>query len=106
MEGACEACGTGRGPLITVTTTDNDRHRICHRCAATAAPPSPRKPVRMCVRCARVTTTPITVSEVHQASGPGFNVYACPTCAPHFPPLPDALDLLATGWRRREGDER
>lgn len=99
MEDTREVCGTAApGPLITKTTPGKG--------ATTTPPPSARKPVRMCVRCAQVTTTPITVSEVHQASGPGFNVYACPTCAPHFPPLPDALDLLATGWRRREGDEQ
>ncbi|WP_033203637.1 MULTISPECIES: hypothetical protein [Streptomyces] len=57
----------------------------------------PRKPVRMCVRCAVVTDAPVLVSEVHQNSGPGFNVYACPECAPHFPPMPDVLDLLQGG---------
>jgi hypothetical protein len=48
----------------------------------------------MCVRCDRITDEPVVVSEVHSASGPGFNVYACPTCAPLFPPVPDVLDLL------------
>ncbi|MFJ6992635.1 hypothetical protein [Streptomyces sp. NPDC003090] len=48
-----------------------------------------RRPVRMCVRCDRITESPVVVSEVHQDSGPGWSVYACPGCAPHFPPLPD-----------------
>lgn len=47
-----------------------------------------RRPVRMCVRCPTVTHTPVTVAEVHQATGPGFNVYASPECALHYPPLP------------------
>ncbi len=51
----------------------------------------------MCVRCHQVTDAPVTVAEVHQSSGPGWNVYACPECAPHFPPLPDVLDLLQRG---------
>ncbi|WP_158983486.1 hypothetical protein [Streptomyces sp. NRRL F-5193] len=55
---------------------------------------APRRPVRMCVRCQAVTDSPAVVCEVHQSSGPGFNVYACEACAPHFPPLPDVLDLL------------
>ncbi|MFV6027781.1 hypothetical protein [Streptomyces sp. NPDC056264] len=59
-----------------------------------------RKPVRMCVRCGHLTDAPVVVSEVHQNSGPGWNVYACPECAPHFPPLPDVLDLLEDGHRR------
>ncbi|MCQ0022913.1 hypothetical protein M4914_08070 [Streptomyces somaliensis DSM 40738] len=56
--------------------------------------PSTRKPVRMWARCDRITDEPVVVSEVHSASGPGFNVYACPACAPLFPPVPDVLDLL------------
>ncbi|WP_240134998.1 hypothetical protein [Streptomyces sp. MUM 178J] len=55
------------------------------------------------MRCSRVTDAPVVVSEVHQSSGPGFNVYACPECAPCFPPLPDAYDLL-NGWRGRNED--
>ncbi|CAL9432295.1 hypothetical protein [Streptomyces sp. NPDC095602] len=53
-----------------------------------------RKPVRMCARCERITDEPVVVSEVHQATGPGFNVYACAGCAPLFPPAPDVFDLL------------
>ncbi|WP_149180258.1 hypothetical protein [Streptomyces sp. TRM49041] len=53
-----------------------------------------RRPIRMCVRCDRITDAPVVVSEVHQASGPGFTVYACRECAPLFPPVPDAFDLL------------
>ncbi|MFF8829701.1 hypothetical protein [Streptomyces sp. NPDC015131] len=63
-----------------------------------------RRPVRMCVRCGALTREPVTVSEVHAGSGPGFNVYACPECAPHIPRPPDALDLLASG--RPEAPER
>lgn len=55
---------------------------------------TPRRPVRMCVRCHSVTDTPAVVYEVHQNSGPGFNVYACRDCAPLLPPPIDALDLL------------
>ncbi|KUH37350.1 hypothetical protein ATE80_18680 [Streptomyces kanasensis] len=58
----------------------------------------------MCVRCHRITDEPVTVAEVHQNSGPGWNVYACPECAPHLPPQPDPLDLLRAGHRRRRGD--
>ncbi|GAA4912650.1 hypothetical protein GCM10023237_35970 [Streptomyces coeruleoprunus] len=45
-----------------------------------------RRPVRMCVKCGAVTDSPIAVSEVHVASGPGFTVYACPACAPQPAP--------------------
>ncbi|MFV2118787.1 hypothetical protein ACE14D_10190 [Streptomyces sp. Act-28] len=58
---------------------------------------SERKPVRMCVRCDRITDEPVVVSEVHSASGPGFNVYACAECAPLYPPVPDVFDLLEGG---------
>lgn len=51
----------------------------------------------MCVRCHRVTDAPVTVAEVHRSSGPGWNVYACPECAPHFPPVPDVADLFPRG---------
>ncbi|MGP3999122.1 hypothetical protein [Streptomyces sp. 8N706] len=61
-------------------------------------------PVRMCVRCQRVTETPVLVQEVHSNSGPGWNVYACPGCAPHIPPSSDVLDLLDAA-RRRRGEE-
>ncbi|WP_254712127.1 hypothetical protein [Streptomyces sp. TRM64462] len=36
----------------------------------------------------------MVVSKVHAATGPGFNVYSCPDCASHFPPVPDVLELL------------
>ncbi|MET7701840.1 hypothetical protein [Streptomyces sp. NPDC005485] len=52
-----------------------------------------RRPVRMCARCERTTEDPVLVHEVHAASGPGFNVYACPACADHYPPVTDVLDL-------------
>ncbi|WP_197287452.1 hypothetical protein [Streptomyces apocyni] len=41
-----------------------------------------------------LTTTPVVVSEVHQNSGPGFSVYACPDCAAVLPPTPDVVTLL------------
>jgi hypothetical protein len=66
--------------------------------------PEPRRPVRMCVRCCVITGQPVVVSEVHASSGPGFNVYACPDCAPHFPPVPDVLSLLPDA--RHGGGER
>lgn len=47
-----------------------------------------------CVRCQRTTDEPVVVSEVHQNSGPGFTVYACPACAPLVPPAPDVFELL------------
>ncbi|WP_237536694.1 hypothetical protein [Streptomyces sp. SID5785] len=49
-----------------------------------------------------MTDDPVVVSEVHQNSGPGWNVYACRACAPYYPPLPDVLDLLP--GRRGEGE--
>lgn len=52
--------------------------------------------VRMRVRCQRTTDAPVLVHEVHAATGPGFNVYACQTCATHHPPPTDALELLDT----------
>ncbi|MEU3427017.1 hypothetical protein [Streptomyces gardneri] len=63
-------------------------------------------PVRMCVRCCLITPDPVLVSEVHQGSGPGFNVYACPECAPRFPPVPDVLDLLTPQRGKRPEGER
>ncbi len=42
----------------------------------------------------KVTDSPVLVHEVHSASGPGFNVYACPDCAPHYPPQQDPLEWL------------
>ncbi|MEV0923708.1 hypothetical protein AB0I99_00980 [Streptomyces spongiicola] len=56
--------------------------------------PEPPTPVRMCVRCERITDDPVMVHEVHSAGGPGWNVYACRGCAPHFPPPIDVFDLL------------
>jgi hypothetical protein len=61
-------------------------------------------PVRMCVRCERMTTSPVLVREVHSNSGPGWNVYACPDCAPYFPPGPDPLEVIEAA-RRRRGEE-
>ncbi|WP_267243785.1 hypothetical protein [Streptomyces sp. PR69] len=103
---ACEVCGATAGPLAAVTT-DTARggwHRaVCQSCAAGGVG---RVPMRMCVRCSSLTSCPVVVSEVHAGSGPGFNVYACPECAPSFPALPDALELLTTGRRERAEGER
>ncbi|WP_411574066.1 hypothetical protein [Streptomyces fradiae] len=63
-----------------------------------------RAAVRMCVRCDRITDAPVVVAEVHQNSGPGFNVYACLECAPGFPPVPDVLELF--GGPCEDGRER
>ncbi|WP_156726067.1 hypothetical protein [Streptomyces apocyni] len=49
---------------------------------------------RVCVRCTALTAIPVVVSEVHQNSGPGFSVYACPDCAAVLPPTPDVFTLL------------
>ncbi|WP_060905110.1 hypothetical protein [Streptomyces scabiei] len=68
------------------------------------APGGTRAPVRMCVRCCAITGTRVVVSEVHQGSGPGFTVYACRDCAPHFPRVPDVLSLPPAS--RRGGGER
>ncbi|WP_267244226.1 hypothetical protein [Streptomyces sp. PR69] len=98
---ACEICGSTTGPLAVVTTGTAGgvwRRAVCQSCAAAGVG---RLPVRMCVRCNALTSRPVVVSEVHAGSGPGFNVYTCPECAPHFPVLPDALDLLESGWRKR-----
>lgn len=51
-------------------------------------------PIRMCARCQCTTHEPVLVHEVHAATGPGFNVYACPDCADHYPPLTDPPELL------------
>ncbi|MFH8487897.1 hypothetical protein [Streptomyces longisporoflavus] len=55
---------------------------------------TPRPPVRMCARCERTTDAPVLVHEVHAATGPGFNVYACGECAASYPPAVDVLELL------------
>ncbi|WP_328505659.1 hypothetical protein [Streptomyces sp. NBC_00391] len=67
-------------------------------------PGGTRVPVRMCVRCGAITDTPVVVSEVHQGSGPGFTVYACRDCAPHFPRVPAVLSLPRAS--HRGGGER
>lgn len=45
---------------------------------------STASPRRMCARCLKLTDAPVTVAEVHGDSGPGWNVYACPDCAPAY----------------------
>ncbi|MFD4761409.1 hypothetical protein ACFWOJ_21780 [Streptomyces sp. NPDC058439] len=65
-----------------------------------------RPTIRMCARCQRITEVPVLVYVVHAATGPGFNVYACPDCAPLYPPLPDALDILDAAQQPHSTDER
>jgi len=59
-----------------------------------------RPAVRMCARCQATTDEPVLVHEVHAATGPGFNVYACPDCATHYPPRRAPLELLEPARRR------
>lgn len=59
-----------------------------------------RPAVRMCARCERTTAEPVLVHEVHAATGPGFNVYACQECAGHYPPRRDPYELLEAEPRR------
>jgi hypothetical protein len=59
------------------------------------------KPLRMCVRCQRITDAPVLISEVHSNSGPGWNVHACPDCVRHIPPAPDPLEVLEAAQRHR-----
>ncbi|MDQ0776590.1 DNA-directed RNA polymerase subunit RPC12/RpoP [Streptomyces aurantiacus] len=59
-----------------------------------------RPAVRMCARCHRTTSSPVLVHEVHAATGPGFNVYACSECADQYPPMTDVLELLEPSRRR------
>ncbi|MFC8568861.1 hypothetical protein ACFUIW_24215 [Streptomyces sp. NPDC057245] len=60
-----------------------------------------RPTVRMYARCQRTTDEPVVVHEVHAATGPGFNVYACPECTPHYPPTTGRLHILDSAARRR-----
>ncbi|WP_307539507.1 hypothetical protein [Streptomyces sp. V3I8] len=46
-----------------------------------------------------MTNRPILVHEVHAATGPGFNVYACPECADQYPPMTDVLHLTEPSGR-------
>lgn len=59
----------------------------------------------MCVRCHVTTEAPIVVGVAHQNSGPGFTVYACRMCAPHFPP-PDAQDVPTHAGGEQSWDTR
>ncbi|MER5182630.1 hypothetical protein ABT009_30485 [Streptomyces sp. NPDC002896] len=104
---ACEACESTAGPLATVTTEASgsvEHWQLCQQCARGGGAPVARRPLRMCVRCDALTDTPVLVSEVHQGSGPGFNVYACPDCAPHYPPLLDVFSLLPPARRAERGE--
>ncbi|MFC4608799.1 hypothetical protein ACFO9E_13365 [Streptomyces maoxianensis] len=121
----CDDCGTTDGPLEGNTTAEADGSvwdgHLCGPCLDAATAPEPvlqevlqevdepvlqdqeRRPVRMCVRCSTITDAPVVVSEVHANSGPGFNVYACSACAPRFPPVPSAIDLLPLRRPERGG---
>ncbi|WFB09469.1 hypothetical protein LRS74_22300 [Streptomyces sp. LX-29] len=58
--------------------------------------------VKVCLRCQRMTGRPVTVALVHGGNG-GRTHYACPDCAPYFPPQSDPLaDLPATQRSREE----
>ncbi|WP_329546076.1 hypothetical protein OG548_18450 [Streptomyces sp. NBC_01356] len=61
--------------------------------------PAARRPVRMCTRCQRTTEDPVLIHEVPAATGPGFNVYACPECAAYYPPLMNVPELLEAAPR-------
>jgi hypothetical protein len=52
--------------------------------------------VRTCARCQTTTADPVIVYEVHANTGPGYNVYACPNCAPCYPPQRDPLEVIET----------
>ncbi|MFD6287634.1 hypothetical protein [Streptomyces sp. NPDC060205] len=56
-----------------------------------------RPSVRMCARCERAAAEPVLV---HEATGPGFNVYACQECADHYPPRRDPYELPEPESRR------
>lgn len=85
---ACESGGTFRNGPACGPDADG---------AAAPGHPEPKGRRSVCVRCAALTDRPVVVCEVHEATGPGFNVYGCPDCAPHFPPLPGVV----TGWEVR-----
>jgi hypothetical protein len=53
-----------------------------------------RRPVRMCMRCERITPIPVLVLWTDSGSGPGWNLYACPGCAHHYL-TPDAVLQIA-----------
>ncbi|MBV1938370.1 hypothetical protein KUF83_17630 [Streptomyces sp. BV286] len=57
----------------------------------------------MCARCHRTTDRPVLVHEVHAATGPGFNVYACPDCADDYPPMTDVLEVTKPARENRAG---
>lgn len=59
-----------------------------------------RPALRMCARCQRNTDEPVLVHQVHAPTGPGFNVYACPDCATHYPPPTDPLEIPDPTHRR------
>ncbi|MGW7363073.1 hypothetical protein ACWGI8_06475 [Streptomyces sp. NPDC054841] len=53
-----------------------------------------------CHKCGALTDAPVLVDEVHAASGPGHNVYACPAHAPRVPAALTPAAALAEALRR------
>jgi hypothetical protein len=47
----------------------------------------------MCAECSKITDQPIIIRIIHAATGPGWNVYACPDCAPHYLTADEARQL-------------
>lgn len=56
--------------------------------------PAERLPVRMCVDCRVITTTPIMIRAIEQASGPGWSLYACSECAHRHLTHAEVMQLL------------
>ncbi|MHC0429799.1 hypothetical protein ACX6XY_06360 [Streptomyces sp. O3] len=86
----CGGCGSAEGPHATVTgeTGGQTRHwLLCQACAGSSVAPAVvrRSVPQFCVRCDRVTDDPVVVDVVHQNSGPGYTLYACPACAERLP---------------------
>ena len=54
----------------------------------------------MCTRCERNTDEPVLVHQIHAPTGPGFNVYACPDCAIHYPPPASPFEAPTPAHRR------
>jgi hypothetical protein len=48
----------------------------------------------MCVTCHTITDTPLLIRSIEQGSGPGWNLYACPDCAPQHLSQDEAMQLL------------
>ncbi|MEN8653779.1 hypothetical protein ABCR94_25045 [Streptomyces sp. 21So2-11] len=53
-----------------------------------------------CHKCGTLTDSPVLVDEVHAASGPGRNIYACPAHAARVPAALTPAGALADALRR------